>query len=129
MYKMPVVLCIRFLVLILSCFAARAYAQVNNAIDSLFKMGALESAEKEAKVTSLGYIVSSLGLDLPVARTVVLGVILGFPVEAAVLGAVIASQDPFIMPHPSASQNDDVNDFFQLIAKVTTGRFCVLMLV
>ena len=55
-------------------------------------MGALESADKEAKVTSLGYIVSSLGLDLAVARTVVLGVILGCPVEAAVLGAAIASQ-------------------------------------
>lgn len=74
------------------------YKQVNNAVSSLFKMGALESADKEAKVTSLGYIVSSLGLDLAVARTVVLGVILGCPVEAAVLGAAIASQVRTVHP-------------------------------
>lgn len=65
---------------------------MKNAVDALFKMGALESADQEAKVTPLGYIVSSLGLDLSVARTVVLGIILGCATEAIILGAAIATQ-------------------------------------
>jgi HrpA-like RNA helicase len=44
--------------------------QVDNALDSLARMGALMSSDEEAEITNLGHILISLGLDLQIARMV-----------------------------------------------------------
>jgi HrpA-like RNA helicase len=65
---------------------------VSNAVNGLFRMGALNEAGDDATVTPLGHLMAALGLELAVARLVVLGGILDIPALAVVLGAALTCE-------------------------------------
>jgi len=63
--------------------------QVTGAATYLHQIGALEASDIDSTITPLAYLIAGLGLDLPIARMVVLGVILDCAVEALVFAACI----------------------------------------
>ncbi|EWM20730.1 atp-dependent rna helicase a [Nannochloropsis gaditana] len=102
---------------LMRCITPPEVEQVTAATGYLFEIGALEANDATSPTTALGPLLNTLGVDLPIARMMILGCVLGVGLEAIVMAASLClPQDVFRLPHPTFSKS--IPAFFHEMGRV-----------